>query len=109
MNKLSLFGSLIACAVCAAAVFSAAPQRSIAVSYADLDLTQKHDRRTLDRRIDHAVARICGLTQMAKSGLELERVNACRQQASANAAKQLAAVISRQPEGLASLNISAQP
>ncbi len=109
MKQLSLIGSLIAGAAFTTVGVCQTPPRSISVSYVDLDLTQKRDMRTLDRRIERAIDRLCGSTDMAKSGFELQRVNMCRQQANGNVATQLAAIIARRPTGLAVMDISARP
>jgi UrcA family protein len=67
-----------------------AKEKSVRVEYSDLNLANAKDRRTLDRRIDRAVARMCGSTDMARNMAEIRRVEACAAQAQASSAPQRA-------------------
>lgn len=90
MTDAKIFTSFFVVAAMAyAAPASARPDRSITIDHADLDLSRERDLRTLDRRIGRAVDRLCGATAMAKTGLQLQRINICAQQAKKNSAQQI--------------------
>jgi UrcA family protein len=58
-----LAAAAVAACTSLAAPALAQPAQTIAVSYADLDLTAVPGRETLDRRIAHAAAQLCGFYQ----------------------------------------------
>jgi len=79
MKTITIVAVLVTAAFAAppAAAQHAAPARSIAVGYADLDLGTERGRRMLDLRIAHAVAGACGEASSADLRGQNE-VRACR-------------------------------
>ncbi|MCB2106911.1 MAG: UrcA family protein [Rhodobacteraceae bacterium] len=66
--------------------------RSVAVQYADLDLTQKSDRDTLERRIKRAAEQACAPAD--SKAVQLHRIYAnCLKDARANAERNFATVV----------------
>lgn len=64
-----------------------APVRSVAVSYADLDLRSEEGRATFDNRLGQAVRQLCG--QASSADLRGQnRVDACREELTARASIQ---------------------
>lgn len=64
--------------------------RTIAVSYADLDLTRATGREVLERRIDMAAARVCAPQPLNIDLTMTHDYQLCRSQALAGARQQLA-------------------
>lgn len=78
-------------------VVFAEPQENLRterVSYADLDLTQRADQRTLNYRVAGAVKRVC-LFEDSRSGLQLRGYYSCASGALDGAAPQIAQAIDR--------------
>lgn len=64
---------------------------SVRVSYADLDLTQKAGRATLEARVTRAVSRLCKMPAASDLGA-MSRYRDCRKDAWTGARPQMAAV-----------------
>lgn len=77
-------------------VFAEPPEnvRTERVSYADLDLAQRSDQRTLNYRVASAVKRVC-LFEDGRSGLQLRGYYSCANGALEDAAPQIAQAIDR--------------
>lgn len=84
----TLAAALLATFTAAPALAQDAPaSRSVAVSYADLDLGSEAGRETFDSRLRQAVRDVCG----AASSADLRgqnRVDSCREELTARAAQQ---------------------
>ena len=80
-------------------VFAEPPEnmRTERVSYADLDLAQRSDQRTLNHRVASAVKRVC-LFEDGRSGLQLRGYYSCADGALEGAAPQIAQAIDRAKE-----------
>jgi UrcA family protein len=79
--------------VAADAAIAQPPQQSIYVSRADLDLGEAKDVRTLERRIERAMRRLCGSFAQARNGREMDMIAACRAEARQSVAPQLARAV----------------
>jgi UrcA family protein len=86
MLPLVTLGALLWLAPPAAPAF-AAPTDSVAVAYADLDLSGRAGAAALDRRIGHAVRALCG-TASAADLKARNAVHRCRAEARSNASEQ---------------------
>ena len=74
--------------------------RSVAVSYADLDLASEAGRRSFDNRLRQAVREVCGAASPADlHGQNL--VNACRDQLTARATRQRDIALAGRQTGVA--------
>lgn len=96
MNK---FVAMLAAAAAVAAGTPAAATdtatRTVKVRYADLDLSTRAGRATLDRRIDAALEQVCG--SLGPTVNNEERVIAtCRTEAAARIASRIAALRSKE-------------
>ena len=93
MTARSLIFSLAAVAAVSPAAAGAAPivveaAPSVAVSYADLDITAPAGRQTLERRVAGAAKRVCG-TAPALNLRMFAAVTECREEAVASANLQI--------------------
>jgi len=82
-------------------------QRTVSVSYADLDLRQAAGRQVLEHRISNAVNKVCS---PAPSGIDLTQAHdfqTCRGQAMVGAQQQLAQLFDGR--ALAQASISVRP
>ena len=89
MKTITILAAALAASFTAApAIAQNAPNvRSIAVSYADLDLGSEAGRETFDNRLRQAVRELCG--HASSSDLRGQnRIDTCREQLSARAAQQ---------------------
>jgi UrcA family protein len=80
-------------------------QRSVLVSYADLDLRQAAGRQVLEHRIGSAVEKVCS---PAPAGVDLTQTHdfqKCRSQAMVGAQQQLAQVFNGQELAQASIRV----
>ena len=96
MLKFALPIILVAAAALPAAAHAGQDQapRSVAVAYDDLDLNSEKGLRSLDRRIRHALNRVCG---SPKQGTLSERMDrwSCRNFAQSGATAQRSALLAR--------------
>lgn len=74
---------------------SGAAHKSRAVKYSDLDLAKDKDVKTLQRRIDRAIARMCGSVEMANSSYQLEQIEKCTRAAQTDASQKIASARSQ--------------
>ncbi len=74
--KTGLAAALAASAMLAAPV-SAAEGESVAVRYADLDLSTQEGQSALERRLNHAAEQVCGIDRRT-SGMALPSMEARR-------------------------------
>lgn len=82
------------------------PARSVAVSYADLDLSQAAGRAALERRIGNAAANVCS---PQPSGIDLTMTHyyeQCRTDALAGARRQMAQVYDGRVLARASITVA---
>lgn len=97
-SVIALYGTLAGAATpaFAEAGTNTVPQTMV-VKYADLNLASAKDQKILERRIDKAAKKICGLDR-ARTGTRLKSRDAqdCYREAKANAAKQFAGLIKEQ-------------
>ncbi len=99
--------------IAAAAVAASAPawaqmeQRSVRVSYADLDLGRAEGRKALDRRIEQAVDRICRDDDSIRDLVRSRLTRECRAGAFASVQPQLAALYGAGRWDQASLEVRA--
>jgi UrcA family protein len=80
-------------------------QRTVLVSYADLDLRQVAGRQALEHRIGHAVDKVCS---PAPAGVDLTQTHdfqKCRSQAMVGAQQQLAQILSGRELAQASIRV----
>lgn len=78
----------------------AAPSRSVAVGYADLDLASEAGRRSFDNRLRQAVREVCGSASSADLHGQ-NRVDDCREELTARAARQRDIVLAGRQTGIA--------
>ena len=83
----TLAAALVATFTAAPALAQDASFRSVAVSYADLDLGSEAGRATFDNRLRQAVREVCGSASSADLRGQ-NRVDACREDLTARAAQQ---------------------
>lgn len=81
---------------------AAEQQRKVRVEYRDLNLANAKDRRTLERRIERAIVRLCGTTDMARNMAEIHMVEACIAEARDDLAPQRAHAEAQAAQRLAS-------
>lgn len=93
-------GSAIALAGAGAPAVAETIQQTMVVKYTDLNLASAKDQKILERRIDRAAKKICGLDR-ARTGTRLKSPKAqeCYRTAKANATKQFAVLIEEQRIG----------
>jgi UrcA family protein len=72
----------------------------VRIKLADLDLSGRQGQRALDRRIDTALIRVCGMPVLY-SQTEMADIAACKDRMLASAAPQIAAAKSRQATAIA--------
>jgi UrcA family protein len=73
--------------------------RSLAVSYADLDLGSEAGRSTFDNRLRQAVRELCGIASAADLRGQ-NRVDACREELTARAASQRDIALASRQSGI---------
>ncbi len=83
----TLAAALLATFTAAPALAQDANVRSVAVSYADLDLGSEAGRATFDNRLRQAVREVCGVASSADLRGQ-NRVDECREDLTAHAAQQ---------------------
>ena len=83
----TLGAALLATLTAAPALAQEANVRSVAVSYADLDLGSEAGRATFDSRLRQAVRELCGTASSADLRGQ-NQVDACREELTARAAQQ---------------------
>ena len=83
----ALGAALLATLTAAPGLAQDANVRSVAVSYADLDLRSEAGRATFDNRLRQAVRELCGTASPADLRGQ-NQVDACREQLSTRAAQQ---------------------
>ena len=84
----------------AASAVTAAAAETVAVQYADLDLSTSAGQAQLDRRIDNAARSICGSdTAIVGTRLRSNDARKCYEQAKARVHEQVAQAIERDHRG----------
>jgi UrcA family protein len=85
-----------------------AKQRSARAVYGDLNLANAKDRRTLDRRIERAIVRLCGNSDMARNMADIQKVETCVAEARDDLAAQRAHAEGQAAQRLASAASAAE-
>jgi len=91
MKKLALSAALGAALLPVTAHATETETVSVAVPYADLDLTSEAGQATLDARIDAAVKEVCARPDTIRDLKAMNAWAACRKSAAASATEQLGA------------------
>ncbi len=90
----------VICGLALAALSAPLSAESRMVRFDDLNLAKPAGLEQLERRIDAAARRVCGVTAARQAGLgEFIRSRQCVAQAKANAARQLAALDAPETRG----------
>jgi len=76
-----------------------APARSVAVSYADLDLGSDAGRRIFDSRLRQAIREVCGFASSSDLSGQ-NRVDACREELTVRAAQQRDIALASRQSGI---------
>lgn len=87
------FTMLAAIAVLGTTAAPAYADDSLRVSYRDLDLTTAKGQETLDRRIDSAARKYCGLGQLTGTRLASPQARQCYAETMKQAKAQFAAIV----------------
>lgn len=82
---------------------------SVAISYADLDLSKDTARKVLERRVASAVDRVCPNRPMPQEVRKSQLDRACHRAAWTGARQQLASLYNGRAFAQASLRVSADP
>lgn len=97
---LAAIGSTLAITAPTTPAFAAPASETMIVQYSDLDLTSARDKKILERRIDEAAKKICGIDQtLTGTRLKSSGGMRCYRAAKAQASKQFAALINEQRLG----------
>lgn len=94
--------SLILAAACTLAVplsVQARETASIHVTYSDLDLATPEGQQRLERRVEAAVKKVCGVNELPAARTLDPEVGSCMREARAKAATDVAYLVEREAKG----------
>jgi len=95
----TLAAAFVATLAAAPALAQDSNVRSVAVSYADLDLASEAGRATFDNRLRQAVRELCGTASSADLRGQ-NRVDACREELTESAAQQRDVALASRQTGI---------